>query len=696
MNSRITARILGLLLCMGLGMAQAEVVFLDTFSFDGGGVEDDVNVNYAARQSGGALTSTYTKGQSASSFSQLSANNGLLNDALRQRVYEGTVTRSAQVKTVTDFGASLAGKTWTVSYDGRLVLPGDKDVIGWAGFSCESAASAPETPAAGDFAVILCTDGSYQVYTDGVCQTNATITGSDFLAQNYHLETVFSEVFGVARVSFSLGGTDYDLGAFRVDWDNRTSRKFEFRTQVASDATPLGYFDSYVDDLTFSAVSNAVPPEMGDVSLEVGPGGTGVVLGWMTATGQTYGVEECSDMITGEWEDVITNIAGTGNRVSVTNQPASEAGFYRAFYYLTGDEYVPTFNVAANAKIQIPRPTSAGLTSTNWCYDYAPSAMQENGTNKVWWAGPVEPGSTNWCDVILYATTTNDPYFGSWSSWQKVFGPSIGSGKFDETHTADPSVIRHTDGTYFMYYGGLKENWNTAIGVATSPDGIEWTRQNGGTHIIQWESPVSWESIYGAGQPSVTKRGDCYYMIYTSIKWADSNCVKKVTGEFVIRSTDPHFEEENSIQELQDNGNGPEWVTINRGPGGLLQVQRSYSILGLQNSWDIIYLKDDDVFMVYAGAGDNTKCYFMNENFEKVWTDDGVFFDSTWFKEQRSVLAASDGSLSELSNAPGTYRMDVMGGVYIDKDGGYSLPTNNVSNIFYYDIGGQIVELTIP
>jgi hypothetical protein len=610
--------LLGLILILSsFNNTSTGTVFQDTFNWGGAGLEQNVSAEYVARQSDGDMISTYDESQMTGAESLLSANNGLGSPSLLQRITEGTVTRQTDVKMNSDFGTGMAGTIWSVLYAGRMTLQNaDDGITGWTGFVVESGATAPVTPNGGDFGVIFHTEGSYQVFCDGVSRTNATITGTSFAGTNYEVEVTFFEPSGSAVVRFSMGGTSYDLGSYAVDWDNTTSRKIEFRTQVSSDASPAGYLDVYYDDLTVSVL--------------------------------------------------------------------------------------PRVKFATGPEIKIARPKSSSSVSTNWAYDYAPSAMNEGGTNKVWWAGPVEPGTTNWCDTILYATCTNDPYLGSWSSSQIVFSPSRDLTKFDRDQTCDPSVIRHTDGTYFMYYGGVNygtnggttNGWQTAIGYATSPDGISWTRQNSGKHIIQWESPLSWGFLYGAGQPSVTKRGDYYYMIYTSVKWADSNAVTKVAGEYVIRSTDPHFAATNSVQELQNNGNGPGWVTINRGPGDLLQVKRSQPILGLQSSWDIVYLEDHDLFMVYAGAGDNTKCYFMNDMFEKVWVDAGLFISGKWFKEQRSVIASPQGSIRQAM--PGVYSFDLMAATYIDKDGTYALPSDWVSNIFFYDIGDQAVELKLP
>jgi predicted GH43/DUF377 family glycosyl hydrolase len=51
------------------------------------------------------------------------------------------------------------------------------------------------------------------------------------------------------------------------------------------------------------------------------------------------------------------------------------------------------------------------------------------------------------------------------------------AGAWDEQQANQPSVIRTDDG-YVMYYGGHADDLGAAIGMATSPDGIVWTKYN--------------------------------------------------------------------------------------------------------------------------------------------------------------------------------------------------------------------------
>ncbi len=66
-------------------------------------------------------------------------------------------------------------------------------------------------------------------------------------------------------------------------------------------------------------------------------------------------------------------------------------------------------------------------------------------------------------------------------SWTKYPGnpvlPAGGAGEFDSYMTEDPAVILYK-GTYYMCYSAMQATWEThKVGLATSPDGVTWTKQ---------------------------------------------------------------------------------------------------------------------------------------------------------------------------------------------------------------------------
>jgi hypothetical protein len=187
------------------------------------------------------------------------------------------------------------------------------------------------------------------------------------------------------------------------------------------------------------------------------------------------------------------------------------------------------------------RGNSTVVTRTN--YDYAPAVMLD-GKYRMWWCGhdPAYPG-----DSIMYSEAFEPG--GPWSTPISVFQHGT-PGSFDANHACDPSVIR-VRGTYYMYYGGMDEaasQRTTQIGVASSSDGIHWTRLNGGQPIVRPFAP--WLSgNYGAGQPSVAYVAPHYYMVYTD----DTHSVTELKpGQWLMRATDPLFQ--SNVESMKANG----------------------------------------------------------------------------------------------------------------------------------------------
>jgi predicted GH43/DUF377 family glycosyl hydrolase len=95
--------------------------------------------------------------------------------------------------------------------------------------------------------------------------------------------------------------------------------------------------------------------------------------------------------------------------------------------------------------------------------------LVENGTYRLWYhAGGVDQPHRN----IGYATSTDG------MTWQRRSEPvlTVGdSGSFDDDEAAEPRVFA-VDGGYRMYYTGANEGRRKSLGMATSSDGIEWTK----------------------------------------------------------------------------------------------------------------------------------------------------------------------------------------------------------------------------
>jgi predicted GH43/DUF377 family glycosyl hydrolase len=71
------------------------------------------------------------------------------------------------------------------------------------------------------------------------------------------------------------------------------------------------------------------------------------------------------------------------------------------------------------------------------------------------------------------------------------------AGKFDEGTVAGASVL-FDEGVYKMWYFGTRSDFtnNWRIGYATSPDGVNWTRQNDGNAVLDLGAAGEWDDAY--------------------------------------------------------------------------------------------------------------------------------------------------------------------------------------------------------
>ncbi|MGV9364461.1 beta-xylosidase [Amycolatopsis sp. NPDC003731] len=199
-----------------------------------------------------------------------------------------------------------------------------------------------------------------------------------------------------------------------------------------------------------------------------------------------------------------------------------------------------------------PRPTDVKLPSgdprqsggviaaggLDAVYNYGPSVMLDRGQTRMWWCsqyGGAGPAG----DDILYAQARSfdGPFTGPGGGVPAaVF--SGAPGQFDGMHTCDPSVLR-VGSTYYLYYTGAAGDHalGNSIGLATSADGIHWTRAAGGGPILGPSHDVHRENVYGAGQPSAVYLDGWFYLMFTDTTGRAAG--PNGAGQFLLRSRDP-------------------------------------------------------------------------------------------------------------------------------------------------------------
>lgn len=102
------------------------------------------------------------------------------------------------------------------------------------------------------------------------------------------------------------------------------------------------------------------------------------------------------------------------------------------------------------------------------------------------------------------------------SVWEKYSGnPVLGlgsGGSWDSLGVWDPSVLNNGT-TYMMYYDGGTSSQYIEIGLATSVDGITWTKYVGNP-VLNTGSPGSWDNLQ-VSDPCVVFNGSMYLMYYS-------------------------------------------------------------------------------------------------------------------------------------------------------------------------------------
>jgi len=187
-------------------------------------------------------------------------------------------------------------------------------------------------------------------------------------------------------------------------------------------------------------------------------------------------------------------------------------------------------------------------------YNYGPAVLAEGGRLRMWWCsqlGSADPPG----DDLLHAESAGaaGPFTApDGSSGQPVLSGSATG--FDGMHVCDPSVLK-VGGRYYLYYTGAAGDHahGNAIGVASSPDGVRWTREAGGRPIVSPSYDTTRDNTYGAGQPSVLFVDGWFYLMFTDTTGRAAGW--NGAGQFVLRAKDPTFL--NHVEALGERGFEP-------------------------------------------------------------------------------------------------------------------------------------------
>ncbi len=168
-------------------------------------------------------------------------------------------------------------------------------------------------------------------------------------------------------------------------------------------------------------------------------------------------------------------------------------GSYRLFHATSTDG----ISWAKQGKI-MDLGTSGGTEDLHLGHTYV---IKEDGIYKMWYGG--HDGST-W--TIHYATSIDGI---SWTRFGQIMDVSS-AGQLDDTHVVSNSIMKMPDGTYKMWYGGYSDASTSRIMLATSPDGIAWTKA--GLCLDLGASGAIDDA--GVSNPDVTMINGIYYMFF--------------------------------------------------------------------------------------------------------------------------------------------------------------------------------------
>ena len=137
--------------------------------------------------------------------------------------------------------------------------------------------------------------------------------------------------------------------------------------------------------------------------------------------------------------------------------------------------------------------------------------------------------------LIAFAAVAAVPFtppFGKWTrlSPDPIISPQ-GNG-FESAGTFNPSVVKK-DGKFVMLYRAQDRKGTSALGYATSDDGIHFTRRP--EPVMVSEAP--YEKGGGVEDPRLQKIGDTYYLTYTGYNNVDGAAADKKDAQLCLATS---------------------------------------------------------------------------------------------------------------------------------------------------------------
>lgn len=140
-----------------------------------------------------------------------------------------------------------------------------------------------------------------------------------------------------------------------------------------------------------------------------------------------------------------------------------------------------------------------------------PAVLFFDGTFHMWYTA----GDAGSRYTIGYATSADGIRWQRENGGRPVLGPGE-TGAFDDQVVLHPAVVRDEDGLLHIWYNGVGPQRSFRVGHATSRDGLNWERQNGGRAVLG-PGPVGPHREQYVYNVMVLRHGGTYHMWYSSM-----------------------------------------------------------------------------------------------------------------------------------------------------------------------------------
>jgi len=168
-------------------------------------------------------------------------------------------------------------------------------------------------------------------------------------------------------------------------------------------------------------------------------------------------------------------------------------------------ESIDGINWSAAKKCITPRSTGQG-----WEDDLnRPAVLFRDGVYHMWYTGQYLPGEAEGTSHIFYSTSRSGVEFGRYRQTPVLYPRE----EWEKRALMCPDVMWDDDERlYKMWYSGGEQYEPNAIGYATSPDGVNWTK-SAGNPIFKADPNTKWEQ-HKVAACHVSKIDSHYIMFY--------------------------------------------------------------------------------------------------------------------------------------------------------------------------------------